>query len=123
MTKIDVQTVGLTKRFRDFWGHSRVLAVDHLDLEIPQGEIYGLLGPNGSGKSTTIKMLLGLLFPSSGGASVLGAVPGDVKTNQYIGYLPEESYLYPFLTARETLDFYGQIFGLSSGVRKKRIDS
>jgi ABC-2 type transport system ATP-binding protein len=120
---IDIQTVGLTKSFRDFWGHTRVLAVDNLDLEIHRGEIFGLLGPNGSGKSTTIKMLLGLLFPTRGVAKVLDRPPGDVKTNHYIGYLPEESYLYPYLNARETLDFYGRIFGLASGVRKKRISS
>jgi len=119
----DIQTVGLTKSFRDFWGHSRVLAVDNLDLDIHRGEIFGLLGPNGSGKSTTIKLLLGLLFPTRGVAKVLGRPPGDVKTNHHIGYLPEESYLYPYLNARETLDFYGRIFGLAAGVRKKRISS
>ena len=118
-----IQTAGLTKKFRDFWGHTRVLAVDNLDLEIYQGEVFGLLGPNGSGKSTTIKMLLGLLFPTHGVISVLGKPPGDVKTNHRIGFLPEESYLYPYLNARETLDFYGRLFGLSRPERRKRIDS
>ncbi len=118
-----IQTVGLTKVFRDFWGHARVRAVDDLNLEIQGREVYGLLGPNGSGKSTTIKMLLGLLFPSRGVAQVLGRPPGDVKTNHRIGYLPEESYLYPFLTARETLDFYGRLFELPRAERQRRIDS
>ena len=118
-----IQTVGLTKKFRDFWGHTRVLAVDNLDLEIYQGEVFGLLGPNGSGKSTTIKMLLGLLFPTHGVISILGKPPGDVKTNHHIGFLPEESYLYPYLNARETLDFYGRLFGLRRPERRRRIDS
>jgi ABC-2 type transport system ATP-binding protein len=118
-----IRTSGLTKIFRDFWGHQRVIAVDELDLAIHDREVYGLLGPNGSGKSTTIKMLLGLLFPTRGVAEVLGKPPGDVKTNQRIGYLPEESYLYPFLNARETLDFYGRLFSLTSADRKQRIDS
>lgn len=118
-----IETMGLTKVFRDFWGHNRVIAVDRLDLQIRQEEVFGLLGPNGSGKSTTIKMLLGLLFPTRGGCRVLGMPPGDVKTNYRIGYLPEESYLYPFLNARETLDFYGRLFGLNGVERKRRIDS
>jgi len=118
-----IQTAGLTKVFRDFWGHQKVLAVDQLDLDVPRHQVYGLLGPNGSGKSTTIKMLLGLLFATRGVARVLGRMPGDIKTNARIGYLPEESHLYPFLSARETLDFYGRLFSLSYKVRQKRIDS
>ncbi len=118
-----IQTAGLTKIFRDFWGHQRVIAVDRLDLDIVPHEVFGMLGPNGSGKSTTIKMLLGLLFPTRGQARVLGELPGDVKTNARIGYLPEESYLYPFLNARETLDFYGRLFGIPRPQRKVRIDS
>jgi ABC-2 type transport system ATP-binding protein len=118
-----IQTAGLTKIFRDFWGHQRVVAVDNLDLEITAHEVFGLLGPNGSGKSTTIKMLLGLLHTTRGWARVLGQHPGDVKTNARIGYLPEESYLYPFLNARETLDFYGRLFGITRTSRRQRIDS
>jgi len=118
-----IQTAGLTKIFLDFWGHQRVVAVDNLDLEIQQGEVFGLLGPNGSGKSTTIKMLLGLLYPTRGWCRVLGRPPGDVKVNARIGYLPEESYLYPFLNARETLDFYGRLFGLARSQRRQRTES
>ena len=121
--KLIVQTVGLTKIFRDFWGHARVVAVDSLDLEIYPRQVFGLLGPNGSGKSTTIKMLLGLLFPTRGWARVLGQHPGNVKTNARIGFLPEESYLYPFLNARETLDFYGRLFSLTYQQRRQRIES
>ncbi|MBI9017546.1 MAG: ABC transporter ATP-binding protein [Phycisphaerae bacterium] len=118
-----IYTQGLTKKFRDFWGRNKVTAVEGLDLEVSQGEVFGLLGPNGSGKSTTIKVLLGLLTATNGYAKVLGHDPGDVATNARIGYLPEESYLYPFLNARETLDFYGRLFGLAGDVRKQRIES
>lgn len=106
-----IQTVGLTKIFRDFWGHKKVVAVDNLDLDIQRRQVYGLLGPNGSGKSTTIKMLLGLLFPSRGVARVLGQLPGDVKTNSRIGYLPEESHLYPFLSTGRRWIFTADCLG------------
>ena len=117
-----VQTVGLTKVFKDFWHRSRVTAVDRLDLEIHQNEVFGLLGPNGSGKSTTIKMILGLLYPTRGRVSVFGRPPDDVRTKSRIGYLPEESYLYRFLNARETLDYYGTLFRLQRGERRRRTE-
>ncbi|TVQ33311.1 MAG: ABC transporter ATP-binding protein [Phycisphaeraceae bacterium] len=117
-----VVTQGLTKIFRDFWMRSRVRAVDNLDMEIHQHEIFGLLGPNGSGKSTTIKILLGLLHKTSGRVAVFGKPPSDVAVKRRIGVLPEESYLYPFLNARETLDYYGKLFELDHRVRRKRID-
>ena len=82
-------------------------------FEIMPHEIFGLLGPNGSGKSTTIKMILGLLTPSKRSAwCVFGKSPSDVATKKRIGYLPEESYLYPFLNARETLEYYAKLFEL-----------
>ncbi|REJ70489.1 MAG: ABC transporter ATP-binding protein [Planctomycetota bacterium] len=110
----------LTKVYRDFWGRQKVRALNALDLEIREGEVFGLLGPNGSGKSTTIKILLGLLFPTSGEATVLGKEATEVSKNERIGYLPEESYLYRFLNARETLDFYGRLFDMSAAERKRR---
>ena len=119
---IDVKCVGLTKTFRDFWMRPRVRAVEGVDLEIRRGQVYGLLGPNGSGKSTTIKMLLGLLTPTAGRIAVLGHRPKDVPTKKHLGYLPEESYLYRFLSARETLDYYGRLFRLPRNVRKDRVD-
>ena len=112
----------LTKTFRDFWRRPRVRAVDDVSFQINRGEIFGLLGPNGSGKSTTIKILLGLLHPTSGRVAVLGKPPTDVNVKKRIGYLPEESYLYQFLNARETLDYYGKLFELERSVRLKRID-
>lgn len=117
-----VQTVGLCKTFRDFWRRPRVEAVKDLDLEIRPGEVFGLLGPNGSGKTTTIKLLLGLLYPTRGRISVFGKSPSDVAVKARIGFLPEESYLYRFLVAEETLDFYGRLFRLPRRVRKERID-
>lgn len=120
--KTVISTVGLTKVFRDFWRRARVKAVNDLDLEIHSGEIFGLLGPNGSGKSTTIKMILGLLHPTRGRVSIFGKTPDDVRIKNRIGYLPEESYLYRFLNARETLEYYGQLFRINRRERKRRIE-
>ena len=116
-----VETRNLTKVYRDFWGRQKVRALKALDLEIRRGEIFGLLGPNGSGKTTTIKLILGLLFPTSGQALVFGKDATDVKKNERIGYLPEESYLYKFLNAEETLDFYGRLFDMPRAVRRQRV--
>ena len=117
-----IETRNLTKVYRDFWGRQKVQALKALDLEIRRGEIFGLLGPNGSGKTTTMKLLLGLLFPTSGQALVFGRDATNVSKNERIGYLPEESYLYRFLNAEETLDFYGRLFNMSAKVRRQRID-
>jgi len=117
---VAVETENLTKVFRDFWRRPKVVAVDGLDLKILKGEVFGLLGPNGSGKSTTIKMLLGLLHPSSGTIRVLGAPPHEVRTKARIGYLPEDSHLYSYLTARETLDFFARLFGMDGPTRRRR---
>jgi ABC-2 type transport system ATP-binding protein len=119
---IDIACAGVTKTFRDFWMRPRVRAVDRIDLQVRRGQVYGLLGPNGSGKSTTIKMLLGLLQPTAGRIAILGKRPKDVATKRLIGYLPEESYLYRFLSGRETLDYYGRLFRLDRRARRERID-
>lgn len=119
---IVVAAQDLTKIFKDFWLRDRARAVDGIDFEIRRGEIFGLLGPNGSGKSTTIKLILGLLKRTRGRLIVLGKAPNDVSIKKRIGYLPEESYLYPFLNARETLEYYGKLFGLERRVRQRRID-
>lgn len=115
-----IEIRNLTKDYRDFWGRRKVRAVNSLSLTINKGEVFGLLGPNGSGKTTTMKLLLGLLFPSDGEISVLGQPASNVQKNERIGYLPEESYLYKFLNAEETLDFYGRLFNISRSVRKQR---
>ncbi len=118
--EVIIETRSLTKVYRDFWGRPKVRAVKALDMQVRRGEIFGLLGPNGSGKSTTIKLLLGLLFPTSGQALVFGKNSTDVSKNERIGYLPEESYLYKFLNAEETLDFYGRLFNMSAAQRRSR---
>ncbi len=118
--QVVVETRSLTKIYRDFWGRQKVRALKALDLEVRRGEIFGLLGPNGSGKTTTIKLLLGLLFPTSGEALVFDKPATDVTKNERIGYLPEESYLYRFLNAEETLDFYGRLFDMPASVRRQR---
>src|SRR5678815_247770 len=101
-----VRTEGLTKVYRDFWGRPKVTALDDLNLTIHRGEVFGLLGPNGSGKSTTIKLLLGLIFPTRGTAQVLGQPAGDTVVSGQIGFLSEESYLYRFLNGDAILMFY-----------------
>jgi ABC-2 type transport system ATP-binding protein len=118
--EVVIETRNLSKVYRDFWGRSKKAALKPLDLEIRRGEIFGLLGPNGSGKTTTLKLLLGLIFPTSGEAFVFGKPATDVSKNGRIGYLPEESYLYKFLDAEETLDFYGRLFELPPDERARR---
>ena len=121
--EIVVQTRSLSKVYRDFWGRQKVRALKALDLEVHRGEVFGLLGPNGSGKTTTIKLLLGLLFPTSGEALVFGKNSTDVGKNERLGYLPEESYLYRFLNAEETLDFYARLFDMPAETRQERVDA
>ena len=117
-----IEVRNLTKVYRDFWGRPKVRALNALSLDIKKGEVFGLLGPNGSGKTTTLKLLLGLLFPTEGDITILGKPAADVSKNERIGYLPEESYLYRFLNAHETLDFYGRLFKMPASVRKERAE-
>ncbi len=117
---IVVTARNLSKVYLDFWGRKKKQALRSLTLDIKRGEVFGLLGPNGSGKTTTIKLLLGLLFPSEGEALVFDKPGTNVQKNEKIGYLPEESYLYRFLTAEETLDFYGRLFNIDGDVRRQR---
>ena len=117
-----IEIRNLSKIYRDFWGRRKVQALKSLSLDVKPGEVFGLLGPNGSGKTTTLKLLLGLLFPSDGEIRVLGKPAADVDKNERIGYLPEESYLYRFLNAEETLDFYGRLFNMPAAERRERAD-
>lgn len=121
--KYAIETFSLTKIFSDIWGRSKVTAVNNLNLQVRYKEVFGLLGPNGSGKTTTLKILLGLLHPTKGKTLVLGGDAASTKISARIGFLPEESYLYKYLTARETLDFYGRLFSLPSKVRKSRTEA
>src|SRR5882672_5617978 len=118
--EVVVSVRGLTKVFKDFWGRPKARAVDSVDFEVRRGEVFGLLGPNGSGKSTTVKLLLGLLYPTKRHIEVFGHSPLHVATKARIGYLPEESYLYRYLDSHETLDFFGNLFDLPGNERLKR---
>jgi ABC-2 type transport system ATP-binding protein len=120
--EVVVSVRGLTKIFKDFWNRPKARAVDNVDFEVRRGEVFGLLGPNGSGKSTTVKLLLGLLYPTKGHIEVFGHSPRHVATKSRIGYLPEESYLYRYLNSRETLDFFGNLFELPKGDRANRAE-
>lgn len=122
MNNSAVRTEGLTKVYKDFWRRKSVSALTNLNITIERGEIFGLLGPNGSGKTTTVKLLLGLLFPTSGKSWLLGYSSVDLKVKGKIGFLPEESYLYKFLNAEEILDFYGKLFDIPKTERRSRID-
>jgi ABC-2 type transport system ATP-binding protein len=120
--EVVVSVRGLTKVFKDFWNRPKARAVDNVDFDVRRGEVFGLLGPNGSGKSTTVKLLLGLLYPTKGHIEVFGHSPRHVQTKARIGYLPEESYLYRYLNSRETLDFFGNLFHLDRGERDNRAE-
>jgi len=120
--EVIVSVRGLTKVFKDFWGRPKARAVDNVDFDVRRGEVFGLLGPNGSGKSTTVKLMLGLLYPTKGHIEVFGHSPRHVQTKSRIGYLPEESYLYRYLDSRETLDFFGNLFHLNKADRDNRAE-
>ena len=122
MSDIVIKTVDLTKEYvLGMQKKTRILALDHLDIEINKGETFGLLGPNGSGKTTTLKLLLDFISPSEGQGWVLGKQLGNIEAKNRIGYLSEVSYLYSYLTAWELLDFCGSLFGIASIERKRRI--
>ena len=121
-TETVISAQGLTKVFKDFWGRPKARAVSGIDFEVKRGEVFGLLGPNGSGKSTTVKMLLGLLYPSRGRINVFGHSPRHVQTKSRLGYLPEESYLYRYLNSEETVDFFGSLFHIESKERRERAE-
>lgn len=115
-----IELNAVEKTFRDFWLRPTVKAVDGLSLAVKRGEVFGLLGPNGSGKSTTIKMILGLLSPSKGSIKLFGLSPRSIAARRKLGYLPELSYLHPFLTAKETLGYYAGLCGLDRKTSKER---
>jgi len=117
-----IRTHELTKDFPvGFWRPRPYRALDRLSIDVAQGDVFGFLGPNGAGKTTTLKLLMQLVFPTSGDAEILGRPVGDVSVRRRIGYLPENPYFYDHLTAEELLDYYGRLFGMSAAERRTRI--
>src|SRR3954466_8612750 len=108
-------------RLRFNW-FRKTVALENLDLDVREGEIFGLLGPNGAGKSTTIKILMGILYPTSGSARILGRPLGDRDVKAQIGFLPENPAFHDHLKGEEFLDYYGQLYGMPRSARRKRID-
>ncbi|MCM8817155.1 MAG: ABC transporter ATP-binding protein [Candidatus Omnitrophica bacterium] len=116
-----IETKELTKHY--ILGRKKiVVGLEKVNLEINQGEIFGILGPNGSGKTTCLKLLLGILFPTSGEAYIMGRPPHDIEMKQHVGFLPENPYYYDYLTGPELLWFYAGLFGLDIDTAKKRIE-
>ncbi len=117
-----IETENLTKDYAlGFWRKRPYRALDRLSIQVAPGEVFGFLGPNGAGKTTTLKLLLQLVFPTSGRAEILGRPLGDVATRRRIGYLPENPYFYDHLTAVEVLDYFGRLFGLTASARAERV--
>ncbi len=122
MTDVVIQTSNLTRTYVRTGGKP-FNAVDNLDLEINSGEIFAFLGVNGAGKTTTMKMLLGLTFPSSGTSTILGGQISSRNIRSRIGYLPEESGLYPFLRVEDVLRFHARLFGNTRKWRSERVEA
>ena len=117
-----VEVEGLTKIYRSFLGGTGVRALNELNLQVEEGETFGLVGPNGSGKTTCLKLLLGLIYPTAGRARLFGRKVGDMRVKQLIGYMPEAPYFYDYLTGEQLLRYFAQFFNLSKAQRKARIE-
>lgn len=122
MSEAAVVVSGLTKTFPVPLQRRSVVAVRDLNLRVAAGQVYGLLGPNGSGKSTTLKVILGLVSPTRGKAEIFGRDSTEVASREAVGFLPESPYFYKYLTAAETLRFYGKLCGMHGAKLTKRID-
>src|SRR5271154_5407916 len=117
-----IEIEGLTKDYAvGFWRKRMRRSLDHLTLQVQEGEAFGFLGPNGAGKTTTLKLLMGLIFPTAGSARIRGKSIDDVNMHREIGYLPEQPYFYDYLTARELLDYYARFFGYPAIERRQRV--
>jgi len=122
MSNPAIEIAGLTKDYPvGFWRKRMRRSLDNLTLQVEEGEVFGFLGPNGAGKTTTLKLLTGLIFPTSGTARVRRRSIDDVEMHKEIGYLPEQPYFYDYLTARELLDYYGRFSNFSDAERKERV--
>lgn len=122
MSNTAVSVRGLTKLYHIPFRQRSVQAVRNLDLDVEAGQVYGLLGPNGSGKSTTLKIILGLVAPTRGEAKIFGRDSSEVASRETVGFLPENPYFYKYLTAEETLRFFGRLSGLHGKSLKQRIN-
>ena len=121
--QVVISAQGLSKTYKSgFWKDKPVSALNNLNLDVYENEIFGCLGPNGAGKSTTLKLLMSLIFPTSGKAEILGKPVNDISTRHQVGYLPENPYFYEYLTAEEFLSFYAGLFGYSPNEVKSRVD-
>ena len=119
-----LETIELTKDYAvGFWRKRPRRVLDRLSLQVGVGEVFGFLGPNGAGKTTTLKLLLQLVFPTSGEARIFGRPAGDLAAKRRLGYLPEQPYFYDHLTAEELLTYYGGLFGIPSADRRRRVDA
>src|SRR6187431_636085 len=117
-----IRTEALTKHYKvGFWRPRPYLALEGLTLSVGQGEVFGFLGPNGAGKTTTLKLLMQLIYPTSGTAEILGLPVGSTAVKRRIGYLPENPCFYDHLTAEELLDYYGRLFGMNAADRRRRV--
>src|SRR6476620_134326 len=113
----------LTKAYAvGFWRKRPYLALDRLTFSVEPGEVFGFLGPNGAGKTTTLKLLMRLVFPTSGSAEILGRPVGDLSVRRRIGYLPEHPYFYDYLTAEELLSYFAGLFGYGGADRQRRVN-
>jgi ABC-2 type transport system ATP-binding protein len=116
-----ITTEALTKHYKvGFWRPRPYIALDSLTLQVGAGEVFGFLGPNGAGKTTTLKLLMQLIYPTSGRAEILGKPVGDIDVKRRIGYLPEQPYFYDYLTAEELLEYFASLFGYSPAERRVR---
>jgi ABC-2 type transport system ATP-binding protein len=117
-----IEILGLEKTYAvGFWRKRPKCALRPLNLTVQDGEIFGFLGPNGAGKTTTLKLLMGLIFPTAGSARILGMEVNDPRMKAQIGFLPEQPYFYDYLTARELLDYYGQLSGVDPKQRSRKV--
>ena len=118
-----IEINNLTKDYEvGFWRKRKVRALDGLSLTVEPHQIFGFLGANGAGKTTTLKLLMRLIFPTAGSARILDRDISDVSMHSHVGYLPESPYFYDYLTAREFLDYCGELFGLIRNVRHARTE-
>jgi ABC-2 type transport system ATP-binding protein len=121
MTDLAIATHNLRKVYGGRFGRSPFVAVQDLSLQVPKGQVFGFLGPNGAGKTTTINMLLGNIYPTSGGAELLGYPVGDKDVRARLGFLPEKFQFHEFLSAEEFLELQGKLYGMGASARRKRI--